>query len=217
MDKRGGGYQAVLAHTSMMNQASLVQPQRTVLEDNSQHPSVYISPGILSHLQVQGNDSDLMESLPPSSPCLGSPVVIASALGFESSDWRIGAQSPVPDSERLSPIIVQQEKSTPPISSDGITSKDYELAKTAEALAAKRRELQAFTEQSRCKLRKLTMDVQSLEETFYANILEELADKQKQLTKGGYGQYDDPHGIVLKTIDELREMAKHKAIGLIWE
>ncbi|KIJ31862.1 hypothetical protein M422DRAFT_266345 [Sphaerobolus stellatus SS14] len=93
---------------------------------------------------------------------------------------------------------------------DVFTDKDYALARTAEKMVQKRKELQEYRSLSQRHISSLINEIEELEEKIFHEILNNVASQQKHCVADGHGQFDGPQGLLYRVVYDLQDMFERK-------
>ncbi|KIJ29637.1 hypothetical protein M422DRAFT_268981 [Sphaerobolus stellatus SS14] len=85
-------------------------------------------------------------------------------------------------------------------SCDRFTGLDFALARAAQKLVEKRKEIQDYRMSVQCHMNNLTDELEEIEEDIFQELLKTAVPQQKQCLKDGYGQFSDPQGLLYKSL-----------------
>ncbi|KIJ53863.1 hypothetical protein M422DRAFT_242127 [Sphaerobolus stellatus SS14] len=128
-------------------------------------------------------------------------------------------QLPVIEDGRNGSDIINNEESQSSCSQfqfrDVFTEADYALARAAEKLVQRRKELQEYRTSVQRHMNGLIKGVEEVEEYIFHELLKAVAPQQKDFTTAGHGQFDGPQGLLYRVVFDLRDMYEQKRAGIL--
>ncbi|KIJ42509.1 hypothetical protein M422DRAFT_254286 [Sphaerobolus stellatus SS14] len=117
--------------------------------------------------------------------------------------------------ERIASTFIEDYKSGASDSQlqirDVFTDKDYALARTAEKMVQKRKELQEYRRSSsQHHINSLINEIEELEENIFHEILNNVAPQQKHCVVDGHGEFDGPQDLLYRVIYDLQDMFERR-------